>query len=249
VPDVAAILAGAQGQAREIGMPERLELLNAEAHKGLRMHPHPQGAHPHFVSLVIKEFQAAAITCPIFLAKDASTGQFYAAALFGFEPGEILADCPAGAVPGFRPLELLRQGFFASDENIAIDVAHPRFGTGATRPLFEPDGAPSNMLRQIQRVIGELAAGIDQTRLFIDEMLRLKLIEPIDVSFSFDDGERLSLNGLYTVSRDALNGLDDRDVVGLYRAGHLQAALCMSVSLGQVALFAERRNARLTASR
>jgi hypothetical protein len=228
---------------------ERLELLNDEAHKALRMHAYSTVAHPHFVIVVIKEFAAAAVTCPIFLAKDAGTGEFYAAALFGFEPGEMLADCPSGAAPGFRPLELQRQGFFASEQNIAIDVGHPRFGVGATHPLFEEDGAPSNMLRQIQRVIGELATGIETTRRFFGELLRLELVEPIDISLSFDDGKRVSLNGLYTVSRDALNSLDDRDVVALFRAGYLQAALAMSVSLGHVGLFAERRNARLTASR
>jgi hypothetical protein len=228
-------------------MAEHLELLSVEAHKELRMRPYIAGGHPHFVTIVIQEFAAAAVTCPIFFAKDRGSGEFYAAALFGFQPGEILAGGAERDDPEFRPLDLQRQGFFASDENIAIDIAHPRFAPGATHALFEEDGAPSNALRQIQRVIGELAAGMEATRRFIAEFLRLRLIEPIDISLNFDDGQRASLDGLYTVSRDSLNALDDGDVVALFRAGYLQAALCMSVSLGQVALFAERRNRRLTA--
>ena len=42
------------------------------------------------------------------------------------------------------------------------------------------------------------------TRDFIRELLALKLIEPIDISLAFDDGQKIQLDGLYTVSRDAL---------------------------------------------
>lgn len=228
-------------------MPERLELLSAAAHGGIRMRPYVEENHPHFVTIMLQEFIGAAASCPIFFAKDAATGQFYAAALFGFEPSEMLADTATYGKPAFRPLELQRQGFIPSGENIAIDVEHARFGQGATLALFEDDGTPSNALRQVQRVIGEFVGGVEATRTFIAELLRLKLIEPIDISLSFDDGQRLSLDGLYTVSREALSALDDSVIITLFRAGYLQAALCMSMSLGQIALFAERRNARLTA--
>jgi len=224
---------------------EQLEMLSPEAHAKVRMRADFTGPHPHFILIVIREFVAASNSCPIFLAKDPETGEFYAAALFGFRPGELLV--AGDGRPAFRPLDLQRQGFLAAGEHIAIDTAHPRFAAGADIPLFEDDGAPSNALRQIQRVIGELAGGIEATRAFIRELLRLKLVEPIDISLKFDDGERLSLDGLYTVSRDALEALDDPEIVGLFRAGYLQAALCMSFSLGQVPLLAQRRNERLTA--
>lgn len=227
-------------------MVDQLELLNAEAHGNFHMRAYVEEDHPHFVPIVIQEFPSASASCPIFLAKDSATGEFYAAALFGFQPGELLVDSAKRGTPTFRPLELQRQGFFASDENIAIDTANRRFGPRATLALFEDGGTPSNALRQIQRIIGELAGGGDATRKFIGELLRLRLIEPVDIALSFDDGQRLSLEGLYGVSRDALSALDDSDIMTLFRAGHLQAALCMSLSLGQIAILAERRNARLT---
>jgi hypothetical protein len=224
-------------------------MLNPDTHGEIRMKAELVGPHPHFVMIVIREFLAASSSCPIFLAKDPGTGEFYAAALFGFKPGELLVDGTSSGTPVFRALDLQRQGFLAAGENIAIDLAHPRFGPGSTIPLFEADGTPSNALRQIQRVIGELAGGIEATRSFIRELLRLKLVEPIAISLKFDDGENLSLDGLYTISRDVLDGLDDAEIVALFRAGYLQAALCMSFSLGQVALLAQRRNERLAASR
>jgi len=73
-------------------MTQQLELLNNESHKNLLIRADAGVPHPNFVMVVIGEFPKAASSCPIFFAKDAATGEFYAAALFGFQAGEILAD-------------------------------------------------------------------------------------------------------------------------------------------------------------
>ena len=225
----------------------QIEILNDSVHRDLHMKADSGEPVPHFLPVVIGEFSAAAATCPIFLSKDAETGEFFVAALFGFEPGELLVDGAETGRMAFQPLDLQRRGFYTIDEKIGVDTAHPRFGAGADLPLFESGGQPSNLLRKIQRVLGELTAGMAATREFIAAMLRLKLIEPIDIALRFDDGRSLSLDGLYTISRDGLNDLADEEVVTLFRSGHLGAALCITLSLSQVPVFAQRRNERLTA--
>jgi len=222
---------------------ERLEILNSEAHAALKMHVLHE--HPPFVMITIDEFPAAAAVCPIFFSKNPETGEFYAGALYGFAAGELLVEGADKRDALFRPLELQRQGFFISEDNIAVDVAHPRFGDGASIALFEEGGAPTEAMRRIQWALGQLKAGTDATRAFIRELLALKLIEPVDISLAFDDGQKLQLDGLYTVSRDALKDLDDATVIELYRKGYLQAAFSMTLSLNQVAVLARRRNARL----
>lgn len=226
------------------GVNGQMELLDVEAHRSLRMHA-TIAEHPPFVMITLNEFPAAAAVCPIFFGKDNATGEFYAGAMFGFRPGELLVDGADKGMPLFRPLELQRQGFFISDDNIAVDPAHARFGAGASVPLFEHDGQPSEPMRNVQRALGQLIAGVEATRAFIRELLELKLIEPIDINLRFDDGEKLKLDGLYTVSRDGLGELDDTQIVSLFRSGHLQAAYCMTFSLNQVAVLAQRRNDRL----
>ena len=228
-------------------MVAQYELLNAETHRGLQMRAET-GGHPPFVMVTINEFPAAAAVCPIFFSKDSETGEFYAGALFGFEEGELLVEDAGKRDAVFRPLELQRQGFLISDENIAVDLAHPRLGDGATIPLFEEDGSPTEAMRRVQWALGQLKGGVDATRDFIRELLALKLIEPIDISIAFDDGQKIQLDGLYTVSRDALNDLDDAKLIELFRKGYLQAALSMTFSLNQVAVLARRRNARLSAA-
>jgi len=228
-------------------MSSRIEILNDVTHRNVRIRPDFGEPHPHFVPVILGEFTAAASMCPIFFAKDSETGAFFAGALFGFEPGELLVDGAAAGRAAFQPLDLQRRGFFTVEENIGIDTAHTRFGAGASLALFDDEGAPSNVLRKIQRVLGELTAGMEATGLFIGEMLRLKLIEPIDVSLQFDDGRKLMLDGLYTISRDALGDLPDAEVLALFRGGYLHAALAVTFSLGQIPVLAQRRNQRLTA--
>lgn len=224
-----------------------LELLDAQHHAGLRQTDSPI-EEPHFVQIVAAEFVAAAATCPIFLTKNPETGQFYAGAMFGFEPGENLLRRDAPGRRAFTPLDLERQGFFlASGGAVAIDPGHPRFAAERGTALFEADGQPSQALRRIQNVLGQLSAGVPATDAFIQTIVAQRLVEPIDVDLSFDDGRSLSLAGLYTVSLDALAHLEDPAVLDLFRRSYLQLIYAMAGSLKQVSILAHLRNERLAA--
>jgi hypothetical protein len=189
------------------------------------------------------EFAAAAVCCPILFTKDTTDGRFFAGALFGFKPGENLVG-GMNERGGFDPLMLRREGFFISGEQIAIDREHARFSETDGEPLFDDASAPAAALRGVQRALGEIHAGMEQTQAFIAAMSGLKLIEPIDVSLTFVDGERLSLQGLYTVSLDRLRDIDDAAALRLFRAGHLQLAYAMVGSLRHLARLARLRNRR-----
>jgi hypothetical protein len=225
-------------------MAEQLEILNTDAHRALTMHP-IGGDHPHMVQIVVSEIERAASCCPVMLAKSPETGRFAIVALFGFKQGEVLVEGAGAGNAAFLPLDLQRQGFFAADDNIAVDLAHPRFAAGGTIPLFDHTGAPTDEMRLVQRAIGQLMGGAAQTEQFIAALVQERLVEPVDITLSFDDGETMSLNGLYTVSGEALSALDDSRIIRLFRSGWLQAALAIRLSLQQVGLLARRRNERL----
>lgn len=227
-------------------MTRELELLDMDAHRTLCVRTSGLEA-PHFVQVVAAEFSTAATRCPILLTKNAETGQFYTGAMYGFQPGENLLAGPDGPAP-YRPLDLERQGFFISGENIAIDRENPRFSDREGQPLFETDGMPTERLRQVQRILGQLKNGVEETDRFIRAMLEHRLVEPIDISLRFDDGETIALQGLYTISLDSLGDLDDGAALALFRRGYLQLAYCMIDSLKQVSTLAHLRNRRLAIS-
>jgi hypothetical protein len=220
--------------------------LNAQEHASVRVRAHPPEDR-HFVEITGSEFAAAAVVCPIFFAKNPETGAFYAGALFGFKPGENLLGEPQHGPAPYVPLDRQRAGFYVSGEDIAIDLDNPRFAPSDSEgeALFEEDGQAGPALRQIQRMLGQLVRGKQETDAFIAGLLDLKLIEPIDVTLQFDDGENLVLDGLYTVSLDALHDLDDGEVLKLFRRGHLQLIYLLSGSLKQIGVLAERRNRML----
>jgi len=219
------------------------QLLDPQEHGQLRLLPRV-GVEPHFVQIVPSEFVAAAIACPILFSKDPATGAFYAGAVLGLKPGE-------GALKsveergGFEPLVLQRDGFLTSGERIAIDRASPRFSEAEGELLFDETQRPSMCLRRVQRALGQLHEGIEQTGVLVRDLMHLKLLEPIDVGLSFDDGERLKLEGLYTVSRDSLRELEDVHVLRLFRSGHLQLAYTIAGSVNQLAILASLRNRKL----
>ena len=220
-----------------------LQLLDPQAHAHLRLRPAGEQTL-HFVQILAPEFLLASTCCPILLTKSPETGGFYAGAMFGFKPGENLLGS-AEDRNSFQPLMLKREGFFMSERHIAIDRDHARFSEHDGEPLFDESRQPGDSLRAIQRTLGEIHAGLERTKLFIDAIAALKLIEPIDISLGFANGERLSLQGLYTVSLDGLRDIDDAAAVTLFRAGHLQLAYTMAGSLKQIPRLARLREQRL----
>jgi hypothetical protein len=222
----------------------KYEPLNPQDHGHLRLRPR-SGNDPHFVQIVASEFAAAAASSPILFTKDPEKGSFYAGAMFGFKPAEPALKSAAER-GGFEPLSLQREGFFLAGESIVIDRDSPRFSESDGDPLFDASQEPSTRLRQMQGLLGKLHAGLEATNAFIRALVELRVIEPIDVSLEFDDGEKLKLQGLYTVSLDSLHALEDSQAVRLFRAGYLQLAYVTAGSLNQIGVLARMRNQRLS---
>jgi hypothetical protein len=233
-------------RVQQKGSNVNLVPLNAQEHADVRVRNRPPDI-PHFVEITAEEFVAAAAICPVLLAKNPETGAFYAGAMFGFKPGENLFGTSEGRPAPYVPLDRQRAGFYVSGEHIVIDLDDPRFTTSAPdgEPLFEVGGQPGPVLRHMQRIIGQLVRGKAETDALVAELLELKLIEPIDVSLQFDDGETLVLDGLYTVSLDALRDIADQQALKLFRNGQLQLIYALSGSLRQIPVLAERRNRML----
>jgi hypothetical protein len=220
------------------------ERLNPQDHGHLRLRARAN-PEPHFIQIVPAEFAAAATCFPVLFSKDPASGAFYPGVMLGLKQGEPpLRDIAERG--GFEPLNLQRDGFFISGEHILIDRANPRFSESEGEPLFDEASQPSMCLRRIQRVLGHLHEGAAQSAAFVRSLVGLKIVEPIDVTLSFDNGERLVLQGLYTASRDALRELGDADVLRLFRSGHLQLAYTMAGSLNHIRLLAQVRNRRLS---
>jgi len=220
------------------------EVLNSQVHATLSIAA-PSVDTRLFVQVVAAEFEAAAARFPILFTKNAETGAFFAGAMLGFKPGQPLFADSRDRIDAERLFDVEREGFYVSDDSIVIDRDHPRFGGADGKPVFDWEGKPDEPLRRVQRALAQLSVGLDATDQFIRACLDLKLIEPIDMTFRFDDGEQLALEGLYTISRDALGALDDAAALDLFRRGWLQPAYAVIGSLQHVPRLARLHNDRL----
>jgi hypothetical protein len=220
-------------------------LLNSQSHRTLRVHARPAaqyGDNQRFVAVVLSEFSALAMHYPILFSKDADTGQFYCGAMLGFDAGENLFVEEQRTSSAYRPLNLQRGPFVTSGSDLAIDMDHPRVAPSGDQELFDKSGEPSGYLQGIMGLMKELRPGLERTRIFIDTLLGLRLIEPVTIAARFDDGLQREFTGLYTVNRDQLKELADAAVLDLFRRGYLQLIYLLLLSLNHVSGLAQRKN-------
>lgn len=223
-------------------------LLDSQAHRKLRVHARPSalyGDNQRFVPVVVNEFPALVVHYPVLFSKDADTGQFYCGAMLGFDAGENLFLEDHRASDAYRPLNLQRGPFLTAGSDLAIDLDHPRVAPTGDQELFTEGGEPSPYLKSIMGLMRELRPGLERTRIFIDTLLSLNLIEPMTITARFDDGTHRDIDGLYTVSRDQLTQLADAAALQLFRRGYLQLIYLMLVSLNHVSALAKRKNRSL----
>lgn len=220
-------------------------ILNTETHRKLRVNAVPSlelGDNQRFVPVSINEFPSLALCYPILFSKDAETGQFYCGTMLGFDPGENLFIEGQRDKTLYRPLNLQRAPFYAAGEDLAIDLDSPRVGAAGEQVLFGEAGEPSPYLQSIMAVMRELKPGLERTKIFINRLMELKLIEPVTIKSQFDDGSKREAVGLYTVSREALKGLQDAAVLELFRRGYLQLIYLQGTSLSHISALARMKN-------
>jgi hypothetical protein len=224
--------------------------LNSQTHRSLQVQAEAAaryGDNQRFVPLVVSEFSLCAVHYPVLLSKDADTGGFYCGAMLGFDPGENLFLEEGKGHDAYRPLNLQRGPFYTAGEELAIDLDHPRVTTPGGQALFDEAGAPTAYLKSILQLMQDLRPGLERTKAFVQTLAELKLIAPVAIGVSFDDGTSRDVEGLYTVDQEVLRGLPDATVVNLFRRGYLQLMYLMLGSLKQVPLLAQRKNRRLLA--
>lgn len=229
-------------------MTDHITPIDQVLHRNLRVDVRSiaGAANDRFVQVVTREFELLAVHYPIMLSKDADTGEFYCGAMLGIDPGENLFTSGPRALSSYRPLDLQRVPFFAIENGLAVDMGNPHVGKDDKGELlFEEDGTSTPFLRSVAIALDILKKGLIETRGFIDTMLSRKLVTPIDISLTFDDGSSREIEGLYTIDREAMAALSDTAIINLFRAGYLQSAYAMIGSVRQIPVLAARKNDRL----
>jgi hypothetical protein len=222
-------------------------VLNSQTHRALRVQPGASallGDNQRFVPVVIGEFPFLAVHYPILLSKDADTGAFYCGAMLGFDAGENLFLDDGKGHDAYRPLNLQRGPFYTAGSDLAIDLDSPRIDESGGQALFAENGEATPYLESIKALMRELRPGLEQTKIFIETLMNLKLVAPLTVKVAFDDGSRREVVGLYSIDQEVLRALPDAAVIELFRRGSLHLTYLLIASLKQVPVLAQKKNRR-----
>lgn len=200
------------------------------------------------------EYRDIQTNFPICFCKDPETGNFYTAALFGFEENENLFLEGDNWDAAYTPLMIERQPFFIGSQPsqdgeeqrvIYIDMDSPRVSTTDGEGLFLEQGGTSEYLQRISSILEAIHQGQKQTKEFVDVMLKYDLIENFSLNVELNDGTQNQLQGFYTINEERLNALSSEAVTELMASGHMQSAYMVIASMSNFRSLIERKNKRL----
>ncbi|NOR40208.1 MAG: multidrug transporter [Gammaproteobacteria bacterium] len=229
------------------------EVLNKDKHRQLRIKTGYGAALGDTVMYVMTfpmEFRDIQNCYPILFTKDSNTGGFFAAAVMGFEADQNLFLQDDGWDAAYVPALVQRQPFLIATggegddkpPSVSLDLDHPRVSQDDGEALFDGDGNTTEFLDQKIALLDKLHRGLQHSVGFIDALLQHELLEQITLDIAFNDGEKKSLQGFYSIAEERLYQLKGDVLESLNQAGYLQPVFMAVASLSRTRDLIERRN-------
>jgi hypothetical protein len=196
------------------------------------------------------EFRDIQSCYPILFTKDPNTGGFFAAAVMGFEADQNLFLKDDGWDASYVPAMVQRQPFLIAtgaeggNENpvVSLDLDHPRVSQDEGETLFDSHGAPTDFLNQKIALLDKLHRGLQHGKGFIDTLLQHELLEQITLDIAFNDGDKKSVQGFYSIAEERLYQLKGDVLESLNQSGYLQPVFMAVASLSRIRDIIDRRN-------
>jgi hypothetical protein len=193
---------------------------------------------------------------PILFRKDSTSGEYMAVALLGLQADENLFldgdRWDASYIPGVVARGPFLIGFREREENgevkrepvVHVDMDSPRISQSEGERVFLEHGGNTPYLQQVTTVLEGLNRGVAVAKSMFAAFNEHNLIEPVNVEVKVTESEQYSLRGFYTISDEKLRNLDAEAVQKLHRAGFLQAAYLVLVSLNNIRRLIDRKRKR-----
>ena len=106
---------------------------------------------------------------------------------------------------------------------LCIDESHPGVNReGRGEALFGDDGKPTPYVERVLKFLQEYQSHFERTRAFGRKVKELDLLEPMQAQVTTPKGEKLSLNGFLSVSRERLRKLSGEALATLAKTDELE---------------------------
>jgi hypothetical protein len=117
---------------------------------------------------------------------------------------------------------------------LAIDIAWAGLSQTAGLPLFDPNGEPVEQVQKVHKQLEQIELEVQRTRELGSLLLAKDLLREMRFDAELPGGEKLKVDGFFTVDEKQLGQLADADVLALQRNGVLGLIYAHLVSLGNL---------------
>jgi hypothetical protein len=240
-------------------MPNNFVLLNNVEHPNLKVITERSaryGDNVDYAPTFPLEFRQIQSCYPIFLRKDADTGEFSPVALFGFQKGENLYLNETGWDASYIPLMIRRHPFVVGLQAIdgegdsqrsvvSIDMNSPRVSETEGEALFLEHGGISDYLVSITEMLESIRLANEMNIDFMATLQKLDLIESVTMRIELNDGSKHELLGYYTINEEKLHAIDSESLANLHRERYLESIYMILASMTCFRILVEKKNERL----
>ncbi len=194
----------------------------------------------HLASLMAHEFVRAAAVYPIVFIEDKAQDAFRPVVLLGLNEGENLFVGADGKWQASYVPAIIRRYPFAlastgteGQFTVCIDEDSAVVDRKEGNPLFADDGAPTQIIDNVKRYLGELQQMEAFTREYCKYLASHNLFTPLNMRVRQDEKIK-NITGCYVVNEERLNNLSDSAFMELREKRYLVAIYAHLTSLSQI---------------
>jgi hypothetical protein len=211
----------------------KITLVDSIQHKDLRVNNTNYNTPQNQINMsvvVSGELSSLIHEYPIFVTKNADTGQFQLSAILGFEKGENLYLDGETWRAKHLPLDVLRRPFIVhlpegemtEGARLALDMNSDLVSSAEGEALFDDKGEPSEYLQRVQQTFAQLMSGSKHTRELLQTANEFGLLESISLNIDLIEQGTMNLSGLYTFNQKAVSELSGNKLKTCHQNGLLQ---------------------------
>lgn len=226
--------------------------IKKEQHKKLKVSSKRNLAHAakqHILPINAREFAQASTSFPVVFVKDPDTSRFRSVIMLGLDAGENLfygedlwnalyVPQSIGMVPFGLGLDPEKEKTLTT----CIDLDNSFVGEDKDQALFDEQGNETDFFKGVQESLGQLYDNEVASEKFTQEMVDNELLQELELTLAFANGENKRLVGIYTIDEKKLQALSDEKVVDFHKRGLFVPMYAMLGSIGQINRLIQLRN-------
>jgi len=227
--------------------------LTSQAHGGLRIQSVGSAEHisrNHFAKIYTPEFSKAGTDYPIIFVKDPETGVFYAAGMWGLQPGENLFVEGDRWVGGYFPASVRCYPFAVqpdpeNTDRLFIGIYEKAHVVNKEEGnlMFNEDGTETEWMAGVKEFLVRVFQQEEMTKQFVKKLDEIGLLSSQTLTIRNPDGSTAhDVSGFYVVDREKLDKLSDEDYLALRKNGALEVIYHHLMSLDALEKLLRKKN-------